>query len=252
MRVIEHQTTVSTNADALALAHAGEHGPLWVMAHEQTGGRGRSGRKWEGCDGNLFASFLINLTCSPQVASQVSLVAGVAMADAIQRLIAATGSSPALLSDLRLKWPNDIFVGSAKLGGILVEASTVATGEPDTRAIVIGFGLNLAVAPKGLDRETTALAALGLTVTARDMLTHLDAALLAALDLWNLGTGFSAIQTQWMALAGPKGARITVQQSPDQKIEGKFVGLDPDGALLLSDDQGTLHKITFGDVELLG
>ena len=55
----------STNAEAFALAKAGEAGPLWVMAHRQTQGRGRSGRKWASEPGNLHASLLLSLACPP-------------------------------------------------------------------------------------------------------------------------------------------------------------------------------------------
>ena len=87
--------------------------------------------------GNLFASFVTTLDCPPAKAGQLSLVAGVAVIDAIRR----AGDVPGL----RLKWPNDILVGTAKTGGILVE-STSRPRAAGTVA-VIGIGLNLVSAP---------------------------------------------------------------------------------------------------------
>ena len=96
---------------------------MWIIAQRQTSGRGRSGRAWSSQPGNLFASFITALDCPPAKAGQLSLVAGVAVIDAIRR----AGDVPGL----RLKWPNDILVGTAKTGGILVE-STSRPPQPGT------------------------------------------------------------------------------------------------------------------------
>jgi BirA family biotin operon repressor/biotin-[acetyl-CoA-carboxylase] ligase len=107
----------STNREAFALAEAGETGPLWIMARRQTAGRGRGDRPWVSVPGNLHASLLIRLGCPPTAMPQLSLVAGVAVVDAIRE---AAGGRPA---GLRLKWPNDVLIGQAKCAGILVETS---------------------------------------------------------------------------------------------------------------------------------
>ena len=117
----------STNAEAMRRVLAGERGPMWITADRQTAGRGRSGRAWSSTPGNLLASFIVQLDCAPAMAAQLSLVAGIATIDAIRR--AGT------LRGLRLKWPNDILVGTAKAGGILVE-STSRPGQPGTIAVI--------------------------------------------------------------------------------------------------------------------
>jgi BirA family transcriptional regulator, biotin operon repressor / biotin---[acetyl-CoA-carboxylase] ligase len=108
----------STNREAFALAEAGETGPLWIMARRQTAGRGRADRPWVSVPGNLHASLLVRLGCPPAAMPQLSLVAGVAVVDAIRQ---ATGGGPA---GLRLKWPNDVLIGQAKCAGILVETTS--------------------------------------------------------------------------------------------------------------------------------
>ena len=115
-----------TNAEAMRRVLAGERGRLWISADRQLSGRGRSGRSWASAPGNLFASVVATLDCPPAAAGQLSLVAGVAAIDAIRR----AGEVPGL----RLKWPNDILVGNAKAGGILVE-STSQPGRPATVAV---------------------------------------------------------------------------------------------------------------------
>ena len=88
---------------------------MWVLADRQTAGRGRDGRVWTSLGGNLHASLLFAPSCSVQHAAGLALVAGVAAVDAIR---AANGGAG--LRSLRLKWPNDILIGSAKVGGILI------------------------------------------------------------------------------------------------------------------------------------
>jgi BirA family biotin operon repressor/biotin-[acetyl-CoA-carboxylase] ligase len=108
----------STNREALALAETGETGPLWIMARRQTAGRGRADRHWVSAPGNLHASLLIRLECPPAATPQLSLLAGVAVIDAIRQAAGRAGPP-----GLRLKWPNDILIGQAKCAGILVETS---------------------------------------------------------------------------------------------------------------------------------
>ena len=82
----------STNAEAFKRAEAGERGPLWIVARRQTQGRGRSGRSWGSEPGNLYASLLQTIACPPSAVHQISLLAGVAVIDAIGRRRAACAS----------------------------------------------------------------------------------------------------------------------------------------------------------------
>ncbi|MGH1417407.1 MAG: biotin--[acetyl-CoA-carboxylase] ligase [Hyphomicrobiaceae bacterium] len=249
---VAHVTeTASTNADAMVHVEVGEGGPLWIHADVQTDGRGRSGRSWQGGKGNLHASFFATFECSMSTASQISLVAGVALMDAVHRCVRehAPNVEPTFLPDLRLKWPNDLYYKTQKLGGILVESTALTTDDRE-RAIVIGFGLNLAEAPNIADRPTTSLADLGVSVTPSEMLDHLDVALMKALRTWAQGHDFDRICSQWTAVSGPIGESLSVHLGPEICIRGQSCGLDATGALLLRDEKGTLHTITFGDVEL--
>lgn len=174
-RLLHLASTDSTNAEAMRSALAGERGPLWVLADSQTTGRGRSGRAWVSSPGNLFASLLIETVGPVARAGQLSLVAGVAAIDAIRDMGSMGGPPGGPLggplapgAGLRLKWPNDVLLGLAKAGGILVESST--RGAQEGRVAVIGIGLNLASAPPGLEPGATYLAAHGLTLSPREAL----------------------------------------------------------------------------------
>jgi BirA family biotin operon repressor/biotin-[acetyl-CoA-carboxylase] ligase len=237
-RLVHLAEADSTNAEATRRALAGERGPLWVLADRQTTGRGRSGRTWVSEPGNLYASLLIEATCPPNKAGQLSLVAGVATIDAIRR---AGLLGPAL----RLKWPNDILIGTAKAGGILVESS--AQGED--RFAVIGIGLNLASAPPGLEKSATFLAAHGLTLSPVETLCFLAQTMDLWLKTWNEGDGFAGVRAGWLERAGAIGEPLTVH-AVEGPVEGRFAGLDEEGALVIAGPDGSIRRFSYGDVTL--
>ena len=102
--LIACETIGSTNAEALSYARAGEKGPLWITAREQTAGRGRRGRTWVSQRGNLFATLLLTDPAPPERAAQLSFVAALAVHDAI------AAQAPALARRLAFKWPNDVLL----------------------------------------------------------------------------------------------------------------------------------------------
>lgn len=229
----------SANREALALAACGETGPLWIMARRQTAGRGRGSRQWVSAPGNLHASLLTGLACTPAVMPQLALLAGVAAFDAIRR--GAQGGPPGL----RLKWPNDVLIGDAKCAGILAE--TLAG--KDSVTTVIGFGINLAWHPDDLGRAATHLAAHGPVAAPEAMLGHLDEAVQHWLAAWRLGADFANIRCAWLERAGPAGEPCSVDTG-SERIAGAFVDLDTQGGLVLRDSQGRHRTVTFGDVAL--
>src|SRR5207253_1218027 len=89
VRLVSHELLTSTNTEALALARAGEHGPLWVTAARQSAGRGRRGRTWISEAGNLFASLLLADPAPPEHWPELSLVAVLAIHDAVAEIAPA-------------------------------------------------------------------------------------------------------------------------------------------------------------------
>lgn len=229
----------STNREALALAACGETGPLWIMARRQTAGRGRGSRQWASVPGNLHASLLTELACTPAATPQLALLAGVATLDAIR---AAACGGPA---GMRVKWPNDVLIGEAKCAGILAET---VTGRHTVTAVV-GIGINLARHPADLGRAATHLAAHGPPVAPETMLGHLAEAVQRWLAAWRCGADFATIRAAWLKRAGPAGEPLSVETGAE-RIAGAFVDLDPQGGLVVRDSQGRHRTVTFGDVAL--
>jgi BirA family biotin operon repressor/biotin-[acetyl-CoA-carboxylase] ligase len=245
MRFIRIGTIDSTNAEAMRMAAAGEAGPLWIRADTQTFGRGRSGRTWTSVPGNLYASLLMRLPCSTRVVHQLSLVAGVAVVDAIRD---AAATQRLAIAGLRLKWPNDVLIDGAKLAGILPESTSVGTA---ALTAVVGIGVNLAGHPADIGRAATHLAAHGPHVDPETVLGLLALSMQTWLDRWDCGAGFATIRAAWLERSGAPGEQMSVNTG-QAKIEGTFAGIDSGGALLLRDRDGVERRFTYGDVTLAG
>ncbi len=225
--------TGSTNADLLAAAAAGAADGDWLRAERQIAGRGRQGRAWIDGAGNLFASTIVRLRSGDPPAPSLALVAGVALAEVIDDI------APGLA---RIKWPNDLMVGTAKLAGMLLERGT---GD----AVVAGFGVNIERHPDLPDRTTTSLAAQGMRMEAASMLDGLTATFAARLSEWR-ASGMSGICRCWLALAHPIGTPLTTRLPDGRTAQGWFDGLEPTGALRLKLPDGTIEVVHAGDVFL--
>ncbi|WP_414463213.1 biotin--[acetyl-CoA-carboxylase] ligase [Hyphomicrobium sp. DY-1] len=242
-RIVHVAQTGSTNADATRLGLAGEPLPLWVIADVQTGGRGRSGRQWVSQTGNLHASLAFRCTAPMEKAGQLSLLAGISVIDAIRATMDLASEA-----ELRLKWPNDILIGFAKAGGILVESTSLREGSGFLA--ILGFGLNLVTFPDALGRAATALGHFGRPPEPRILLDVLSERVFHWLDCWNAGANFAAIREAWIERAGPLGERITINTTQGP-VSGTYQGLAETGALL-AEVGGAVREVNYGDVALVG
>jgi BirA family transcriptional regulator, biotin operon repressor / biotin---[acetyl-CoA-carboxylase] ligase len=233
-----HDRLGSTNDHAMARARAGDPGGLWVMAREQTAGRGRHGRDWRSPAGNLYASLLLIDPAPASAVPQLGFVAGVALATAVSEIVRHDRR-------LALKWPNDLLFARAKLAGILLEGALVAEGR---FACVIGIGVNCAHHPSGLDYPATDLSVVAQPTDPAQVLERLSEKMSEWLAVWDAGRGFRRIRETWLFFAAGLDERIIVKtlQGP---IEGMFRGLDEEGRLLLG-TEGGLRAIEAGDVFL--
>jgi BirA family biotin operon repressor/biotin-[acetyl-CoA-carboxylase] ligase len=229
---LDHRTTVgSTNDEAKTLARDGAPAGTIVWADGQTAGRGRRGRNWVSAPGNLYLSLIQRPSGTPTRAAQLGFVAAIAVSDALP-------------ASSRLKWPNDVLLNGRKVCGILLESETGPSGSLDF--VVIGIGINIRSAPASAEYPATCLAEAGITnVTPADLLETW----VAGFDTWSrrwLGDGFAPIRSAWLARASGLGDTIRVRLDRDT-LEGRFLDLDEDGALVLETRAGMRH-ITAGAV----
>jgi len=227
----------STNIEALARARAGEVGPLWISARRQSAGHGRRGRAWVSEPGNLYATLLVVNPGPAEHAAELSFVAGLAARDAVAQI------APSLAALLKLKWPNDLLLGDAKLGGILIEGEAMAQGF----AVAIGIGINCVHHPADTEFPATDLAVAGAHVAPEHLLAALAAAMPARMAQWNRGLGFAAIRADWLAHAAGLGGQMRVRLE-GREIIGRFDALDERGRLKLRLADDWIETITAGDV----
>lgn len=202
----------------------------WLVALEQVAGKGRQGRGWISPVGNFYGSTLVQLHPSDPPAQTLSLVAGLALIEAVD---AAVPAQP-----LMLKWPNDLLLAGKKLAGILLERSG--------SRVVIGFGVNLASAPALPDRQCASLSA---RISPEAFAPLLAGSFHRLVELWRQSEPALVAQA-WLARAHPIGTALRVHSGADEWVGGRFDGLEPDGALRLRSDSGQLEVVRAGDVEL--
>ena len=163
-------------------------------------------------------------------APTLSLAAGLALIEAID--VAAPGHA------LMLKWPNDLMLQGKKLAGILLERN----GD----RIAVGFGVNLARSPELPDR---AAASLGGQIAPEAFAPLLAGGFARLLNLWRTSDS-PALARAWQERAHLPGTRLTVHVAKDEMVSGRFGGLDPDGALRLILDDGSIEVLRAADVFL--
>lgn len=228
--MLERLAEVGSTQDALAAAAAaGAPAGTAVVAGAQTGGRGSRGQRWSSPVGGLWLSVLLR----PATAAAVELVgirAGLAIAAALETL----GPLPSL----QLKWPNDILLNGAKLGGVLVEAQWTG-GRPD--AVLVGVGLNVCNTPPADTRwPATTLAAWWPAITVEAVLQAMLPAL-RGLDLAQPVLTPAELAT-FAARHALAGCRIAAP------VAGVVGALAADGTLTVRRDDGATDRLRSGPI----
>ncbi len=223
----------STNDVAWEQALHGAPEGTVVVAEEQRAGRGRMGRRWLAPAGS---SLLLSVVLRPPFTSAKShaltAMASVAVADTIRDHLAV----PA-----RIRWPNDIYVGSQKLAGILVEGRTLATGA----TFVVGIGINVNVYPEDMPSEVQQTA-VSLSIACGRRLDRVELLcwLMHALERWyrDLKSNDSGrIANHWRQLSSTLGHRVALVED-GREARGTVLDLSMEDGLIVRLDEG-LTKI---------
>ncbi len=230
----------STNAAAMEAAAGGEAEGSVFFAEQQTAGRGRGGHSWESAasDG-IYCSVLLRPQLSPADALLLSLIAGIAVAEAVEQ---TTGLHP----DLR--WPNDVLIEERKFCGILTEMNAEATR---VRYVVVGIGINVNQAVFSPELEPIATS-LRLAAGREWSRVQVAAALLKSLDTWYCrlcsdgADGRAAIFQQFEERSSFARSRL-VHVDEDGGYEGVTEGLDSRGFLQVR-TEGGLRTVLSGGV----
>lgn len=215
--------------------------PRLIVADQQTAGRGRQGRFWYSDSGTLTFSFVSSreaLRLTDAMVPMVALAVGMAVADAVEAFVPPY--------QVRLKWPNDLYAGGGKVGGVLVESATA-----DSRRLVIGIGINVATDLEQADEEVRHKARSLVGLTGRSLQRY-D---LLPLIIACLGDRLAQLQSQTSRLLDQYRGRCLltgrdVRFVRDQQARtGCVLGIDDSGALQIQTPHG-LETVRSGEVTL--
>jgi BirA family biotin operon repressor/biotin-[acetyl-CoA-carboxylase] ligase len=228
--VMAYQQAGSTMTLAHEAAAAGAADGAVVWAAEQSEGRGRMGRRWESPAGGAYFSIILRPQRPPAEQPQLSLVAGVAVAEAIRELAGATGS---------IRWPNDVLVDGLKVAGILAESRN--------GAVVIGIGIN-ARGAGGLPPTAGALDAKGAAIDPLELSAAVYRRFVPWYGRWTQ-QGFAPIRRAlepWMSFGQPVQLALASEQ-----LQGTTADVDEQGRLVVRLDSGLMRAFEVGEVTLL-
>lgn len=242
-RHIHYEESVdSTQKIAHRLAHENASEGTVVIAEEQLSGRGRMDRPWHSPKyTGIWMSVILRPNIPPPKAPQLTLIAAVAVVQAMEELTSLTP---------QIKWPNDILLNGKKVTGILTE---MQSDVDRVISIIIGIGINVNQQvedyPKELQNIATSLAIecgekLQRAELIKTLLNRLE-----KLYLLYLEQGFYPIKLLWESYAVSIGENITARTLIGS-IHGKAKGITEDGVLMIEDQSGKIHHVYSADIEL--
>ncbi len=235
--------TGSTNDEALIMARDGAPTGTMVVTESQNRGRGRLGKEWLSPPaGGLYCSLILRPRLAPNDLPKLTLAAGLAVSRAIEK---TCGLAP------RLKWPNDLWLGERKFGGILAEALFGADGN----VVVLGLGLNvntdLSIFPAALQEKITSLRhASGQAWARSSLLLAIREEILTVVARLE-AEGFSGILAEWRERDALYGRELSWISQNGSLVRGVCLGPDSDGLLRIRDGKGQIHEVLSGDLTLL-
>lgn len=227
----------STNDTAKKMAREGiEEGTL-IVSEIQEKGRGRTDREWISPIGGIWCSLVLRPDISPEQAPQITLVAGIAIANVIHRLYNL---------DARIKWPNDVLIGKRKFCGILTE---MEARMDRVTFVVMGIGLNANVDIDGFPEEikegsTSLERELGRKVNRAELLSEILNELEKHYDVF-VKNGFKEFASTWQDMSSTIGKKVRIVQK-DGKIEGEAIKITGEGALMIKKEDGSIEMVIAG------
>lgn len=232
----------STNEEAKRQADNGApHGSVF-WADVQTAGKGRRGREWvsESAE-NLYFTLLLRPSLEPEKLSMLTLLMAYAVA---QGLEAKTSLPP------KIKWPNDLVLANKKVCGILSEMKL-----DGRRAAycVIGVGINIGqkVFPLELQDKATSLVSEGVKTEPEDLLKAILEAFIGLYDTFMVSGDLSFIMDQYNEMLAGRNGMVRVLE-PGGEYEGKSLGINSTGELLVEREDGTIQQVYAGEVSVRG
>lgn len=229
----------STNTQILDLAKGSARQGTIVIAEQQTAGRGRQGNIWYSPPRlGLYFSILLKPGLPSLKLSGLTLALGVSVAETIEKMAK---------TQVGVKWPNDLFCNSRKIGGILTELQA-AGGLINTAIAGIGLNVNNDLIPLELcETASSILLESGKANSREDLLVSILNGLESDYQLF-LRQGLKAFSGRLAARFYLDKKWVAIQDGVGVKVNGVVTGVDADGSLLLINQAGQTVKCSAGTV----
>ena len=219
----------------------GAEGTL-VIAEMQTRGRGRKGRNWASLSsGGIYFSLILRPKVIPSKVVQIPLIASVALTKAI-------GETAPIQP--KIKWPNDLYINTKKVGGILTEMNSEIDA---VNYVILGIGLNVNMSASLFDKDISNIATSLIdecgVYTSRAKLVQSFLSEFEQIYTKYLAFGFGSARDEWKAFNNTIGSQVKISDGA-RDIEGEAIDIDDDGFLLVRKENGSIIKIISGDISL--
>ena len=241
-KIYYFDTIDSTQNFALRLASKPYENGSIVISRRQTHGRGRQERRWVSPLGGIWLSILLKPKFELSQASLFPMLTSLALATSIEKTLKLKP---------KLKWPNDVMLGNKKVAGVLVDAS-IESNQIDY--LIIGIGINFRVKPVAISKSIKTkknfygAASLVNTKSDADPIVLLQAFLSELETLYNkaIANNLHGIKKEWEKRSATIGKNVKIS-TPAGDVIGKAIGMDEDGALLVS-SKGKTQRLLVGDI----
>jgi BirA family transcriptional regulator, biotin operon repressor / biotin---[acetyl-CoA-carboxylase] ligase len=236
------ESVESTQKIAHRLSYEGYPEGTLVISEEQVAGRGRMTRSWYSPKyTGIWMSLILRPNLPPQKAPQFTLIAAVAISQAIEEISGI---------ESEIKWPNDILIRGKKVTGILTELQADAD---KIHSIIIGMGINVNQSSTDFAADIKPIAT-SIAIEAKKKIprAQLVRRILEKLEIYYdlyMEEGFRPIKLMWESRAVSIGKNI-IARTINGTIEGKALGITDEGILQLEDAQGIIHHIYSADIEI--
>lgn len=242
--VIYRKETESTNTELKIAAEDGRgHGTL-VVTDDQTNGKGRRGRGWEGGGTNAIAmSLLLRPNFSTDKAPMVTLIMALAVAEVLQKLTEM---------DVKIKWPNDVLVNKKKVCGILTEMATKEDHSIDHIIIGVGINVNQKTFPEEISNIATSLyIEKGERYSRADIILAIMEFFEYYFDIFCQSGDLSDVVALYDSFLINRDEKVRVLD-PKGEYTGTASGINDFGELIIQKEDGSFTRVSSGEVSVRG
>ncbi len=232
----------STQNQALKMAQDVANDGTVIVAAEQTGGKGRDGRKWMSPKGGIWISIILHPKFDISITTLFPIASSLALSLAIEKIFSIKPE---------LKWPNDLTINGKKVAGMLVDVSLESNRIEN---LVLGVGINFDVNVKQIEKSLKGTPNFYGVSSLSDQKQNIKPIQLVQTFLLELEKIYKALNerqtkkiiSEWTSRSSTIGKNVELN-TVDSKIKGKAIKIDDDGALIVSDNN-KIHKVIAGDI----